>query len=90
VKLTALDTIELWIKLMRGDLIEVIRHGMCCCLPEEERRANRERRACVRRRACDRGPKTLVVNRGSRARWFGAMALFAAPAIRWCMTDRSW
>jgi sugar/nucleoside kinase (ribokinase family) len=84
VKLTALDTIELWINTAREDLIEVIRHVDVLLLAEEEARQLAETPSLrtAARYILSLGPKTLVVKQGQYgALMFGADgSFFAAPA----------
>jgi sugar/nucleoside kinase (ribokinase family) len=84
VKLTALDTIELWINTTREDLIEVIRHVDVLLLAEEEARQIAETPSLrtAARYILGLGPKTLVVKQGRYgAVMFGADgSFFAAPA----------
>jgi sugar/nucleoside kinase (ribokinase family) len=84
VKLSALDTIELWINTAREDLIEVIRHVDVLLLAEEEARQLAETPSLrtAARYILGLGPKTLVVKQGQYgALMFGADgSFFAAPA----------
>ena len=84
VKLTALDTIELWINTTRDALIEVIRHVDVLLLAEEEalQLAETPSLRTAARYILSLGPKTLVVKQGRYgAVLFGADgSFFAAPA----------
>jgi sugar/nucleoside kinase (ribokinase family) len=84
VKLTALDTIELWINTTREDLIEVIRHVDVLLLAEEEARQLAETPSlrAAARYILSLGPKKLVIKQGPYgALMFGADgSFFTAPA----------